>query len=115
MHSVADIAGINAITERVFRSAAGYIAGAAAAHRDEHRRGAPPDGAPTVVVSMNGNTTKAMDRGRARLEKAGYAVVTFHANGVGGRALEAFVESGRGGRRPRLHDDRARRRRWSAA
>ena len=44
---------------------------------------------------MNGNTTIAMDLGRARLQKAGYAVVTFHANGVGGRALEAFVEEGR--------------------
>ena len=76
-------------------SAAGYIVGAAAAHRDDTSRGGPDDGAPTVAVSMNGNTTMAMDLGRARLEKAGYAVVTFHANGVGGRALEAFVESGR--------------------
>ena len=93
MHSVADIAGVNVITERVFRSAAGYIAGAAAAYRDDID-GERSDSAPTVVVSMNGNTTKAMDRGRARLERAGYAVVTFHANGVGGRALEAFVDSG---------------------
>jgi uncharacterized protein (UPF0261 family) len=94
MHSVADIAGINVITERVFRSAAGYITGAAAAYRDEIGEESSAAGAPTVAVSMNGNTTKAMDRGRARLEKAGYAVVTFHANGVGGRALESFVESG---------------------
>lgn len=94
MHSVADIAGINAITERVFRSAAGYIAGAAAAHRDEKDAERADGAEPTVVVSMNGNTTRAMDRGRARIEKAGYAVVTFHANGVGGRALEAFVDSG---------------------
>ncbi len=94
MHSVADIAGINAITEPVFRSAAGYIAGAAAAHRDGQAAERSDDAAPTVVVSMNGNTTKAMDRGRARIEDAGYGVVTFHANGVGGRALEAFVESG---------------------
>lgn len=94
MHSVADIAGINVITERVFRSAAGYIAGAAAAYRDDSGAERSVDGAPTVVISMNGNTTTAMDRGRGRLEKAGYAVVTFHANGVGGRALEAFVESG---------------------
>jgi uncharacterized protein (UPF0261 family) len=94
MHSVADIAGINAITEPVFRAAAGYISGAAAAHRDGQAAAGPEDAAATVVVSMNGNTTKAMDRGRARIEDAGYSVVTFHANGVGGRALEAFVESG---------------------
>jgi uncharacterized protein (UPF0261 family) len=95
MHSVADIAGINDITEKVFNSAAGYIVGAAGAYRDERARDGSVDAAPTVVVSMNGNTTAAMDLGRARLQKAGYAVVTFHANGVGGRALEAFVESGR--------------------
>jgi uncharacterized protein (UPF0261 family) len=94
MHSVADIAGINVITEKVFLSAAGYISGAAAAYRDEGSRGGSTESAPTVAVSMNGNTTKAMDRGRARLESAGYAVVTFHANGVGGRALESFVDSG---------------------
>ena len=46
-------------------------------------------------MSMNGNTTKPMDRGRALLEEAGYAVVIFHANGVGGRALEDFASSGR--------------------
>ncbi len=95
MHSVADIAGINDITEKVFNTAAGYIVGAAAAHSDERSRGGVDDGAPTVAVSMNGNTTIAMDLGRARLQKAGYAVVTFHANGVGGRALEAFVEEDR--------------------
>jgi uncharacterized protein (UPF0261 family) len=94
MHSVADIAGINAITERVFRSAAGYIAGAAAAHRGTEAAAGSDGATPTIAVSMNGNTTKAMDRGRARLEEAGYGVVTFHANGVGGRALESFVESG---------------------
>jgi uncharacterized protein (UPF0261 family) len=95
MHSVADIAGINDITERVFNTAAGYIAGAAAAHRDGQGRSGAIDRAPTVAVSMNGNTTMAMDLGRARLREAGYAVVTFHANGVGGRALEAFVEEDR--------------------
>jgi uncharacterized protein (UPF0261 family) len=95
MHSVADIAGVNDITERVFNSAAGYIVGAAAAHRAEQSGARPIDGAPTIAVSMNGNTTAAMDLGRARLQKAGYAVVTFHANGVGGRALEAFVDEGR--------------------
>ena len=94
MHSVADIAGINDVTEKVFRTAAGYVVGAA---RMSVRDGAGPvaaEGRPTVAISMNGNTTKAMHRGRERLERAGYAVVIFHANGVGGRALEDFVASG---------------------
>lgn len=95
MHSVADIAGINDITERVYRSAAGYIVGAAGVAPTQDP--AESDGAarPTVAISMNGNTTKAMDRGRVRLAAAGWTVVTFHANGVGGRALEDFVASGK--------------------
>jgi uncharacterized protein (UPF0261 family) len=95
MHSVADIAGINEITAKVFDSAAGYIVGAATAFRE--RELDAPGGAtsPTVVISMNGNTTLAMDRGRERLEEAGFSSIAFHANGVGGRALEAFVASGR--------------------
>ncbi|HEY1853938.1 MAG TPA: Tm-1-like ATP-binding domain-containing protein [Solirubrobacterales bacterium] len=96
MHSVADIAGVNDITERVYGSAAGYITGAAAAHARHQSEGpGGEDERRTIAISMNGNTTKAMDRGRARLEGAGFAVVVFHANGVGGRALEDFVESGR--------------------
>lgn len=98
MHSVADIAGINDITERIYRTAAGYIAGAARSfvslHDEDGATGAA-DRPPTVAISMNGNTTKAMDRGRARLEATGYTAVIFHANGVGGRALEDFVGTGR--------------------
>lgn len=95
MHSVADIAGINDITERVYRSAAGYIVGAAEIFQDRGSEKSGEEQLPTIAMSMNGNTTKAMDRGRASLEAAGYAVVIFHANGVGGRALEDFAASGR--------------------
>ncbi|HEY4427969.1 MAG TPA: Tm-1-like ATP-binding domain-containing protein [Solirubrobacteraceae bacterium] len=95
MHSVADIAGLNEITEKVCRTAAGYIVGAA--RMCVAGAVQPVDGRsrPTVAVSMNGNTTTAMDHGRLRLEAEGYAVVTFHANGVGGRALEDLVSAGR--------------------
>ena len=95
MHSVADIAGINDVTEKVFRTAAGYAVGAAQMAVRGSAAATPAETRPTVAISMNGNTTKAMHRGRERLEGAGYAVVIFHANGVGGRALEDFVASGR--------------------
>jgi uncharacterized protein (UPF0261 family) len=36
-----------------------------------------------------------MSRARDRLEAAGFGVVTFHANGVGGRALEDYIATGR--------------------
>ena len=96
MHSVADIAGINDITERVFNTAAGYIVGAAAAHRDEQQprraRGRRPDR--RGLDERQHDDARWTSAGRGS-QKAGYAVVIFHANGVGGRALEAFVDSGR--------------------
>jgi uncharacterized protein (UPF0261 family) len=93
MHSVADIQGINGITGPVFRQAAGYIAGAAQATRGaRHHEGQP--GKPMIGASMNGNTTPALMLAHRLLGQAGYELVTFHANGVGGRALEDFVRDG---------------------
>ena len=94
MHSVADIAGINEITSKVYRSAAGFIVGAAAAYAKSQGTGRP-NTSRTVAISMNGNTTPALSRARAQLEGAGFEVVAFHANGAGGRALEDYVASGR--------------------
>jgi uncharacterized protein (UPF0261 family) len=99
MHSVADIIGINAITEPVYRSAAGFIFGAALAYAIATRTpGAAPETAErglTVAVSMNGNTTPALMRARDHLERRGIQFVAFHANGTGGRALEDAVRSGK--------------------
>jgi uncharacterized protein (UPF0261 family) len=92
LHSVADIAGVNAVTERIYRQAAGYIAGAARATLNGGAHTNTP--AWTIAVSMNGNTTPAITRARERLEARGLEVVAFHANGVGGRALEDFVSAG---------------------
>jgi uncharacterized protein (UPF0261 family) len=49
---------------------------------------------PTVAVSMNGNTTPAVARAIEELEQRGLSCVSFHANGVGGRAMENFIASG---------------------
>lgn len=96
MHSVADIIGVNAVTVPIYRSAAGYIYGAALAYATGGDATDPLDGtAPlTVGVSMNGNTTPSLMRARARLEKSGLRFVAFHANGTGGRALEDAVRTG---------------------
>lgn len=96
MHSVADIIGVNTITAPVYRSAAGYIYGAALAYVTEKPvRADSSDDSLTVAVSMNGNTTPALMRARTRLESHGIQFVAFHANGTGGRALEDAVQSGR--------------------
>lgn len=96
MHSVADIIGTNSVTAPVYRSAAGYIYGAALAHASGTSATKLSDTTPvTVGVSMNGNTTPALMRARDHLESRGIQFVAFHANGTGGRALEDAVRSGK--------------------
>ncbi len=92
LHSVADIAGVNAVTAPIYREAAGYIVGAARAFPAETEL---EELGPAIAVSMNGNTTPALSRATGMLESRGLSCVSFHANGTGGRALEDFVESGR--------------------
>jgi len=49
---------------------------------------------PVIVASMFGNTTGCINAAVPLLEEAGYEVLIFHANGVGGRTMESLVESG---------------------
>jgi uncharacterized protein (UPF0261 family) len=99
MHSVADIIGVNTVTSPIYRSAAGYIYGAALAYSNSAGSPVAADSAAdrvaSVAVSMNGNTTPALMRARTHLEERGIQFVAFHANGTGGRALEDTVRSGR--------------------
>jgi len=90
MHSVVDILGLNPIARSVFDNAAAAIAGMA-------RDGGGPIGAlgpSTVGLTMLGHTTPAVMRIRARLEREGYEPVVFHANGVGGPAMEDLARGG---------------------
>jgi uncharacterized protein (UPF0261 family) len=90
MHSVVDILGLNAIARAVFDNAAAAMAGMV------HSAGAPvaPLGERCVGVTMLGQTTPGVMRLRDRLEHAGHVPVVFHANGVGGPAMEALCEAG---------------------
>jgi uncharacterized protein (UPF0261 family) len=93
MYSVVDIAGINQISEAVLGNAAAAITAMAAARRV--RQSEPDDDKrPLIGASMFGVTTPAVNAARARLEELGYEVLTFHATGPGGRALEALARSG---------------------
>ncbi|BBY65544.1 hypothetical protein MHEL_37870 [Mycolicibacterium helvum] len=97
MHSVVDIIGVNTITSRIYRTAAGYIVGAAKAAMGVSTSAAADNGNSrplTVAVSMNGNTTGPLMRARAYLEERGISFIAFHANGTGGRALEDAVRTG---------------------
>jgi uncharacterized protein (UPF0261 family) len=92
MHSVADIMGVNAVTEPVYVQAAGYISGAVQARR--RPRPSNASGAALVAASMNGNTTPALMHAKERLAEMSVELVAFHANGTGGRAMEELAVQG---------------------
>jgi uncharacterized protein (UPF0261 family) len=95
MHSVVDILGVNSISLEIFDNAAAAIAGMARAYAT--RRSAAPTHPPRIEVAatMLGNTTRPLMRVRERLAARDVELVLFHANGVGGEAMEEFLEAGR--------------------
>ena len=90
MHSVIDILGLNQIARAIFDNAAAAIAGMV---RDAGR---PVSGLGerSVGITMLGQTTPGVMRVREALLEAGREPVIFHANGVGGPAMEHLIESG---------------------
>jgi uncharacterized protein (UPF0261 family) len=90
MHSVVDILGLNPIAISVFDNAAAAVVGMAT------KAGRVPSGlgGRSVGVTMLGQTTPGVMRLRDALEEAGWETVIFHANGVGGPAMEALATQG---------------------
>jgi uncharacterized protein (UPF0261 family) len=90
MHSVVDILGLNAISRSIFENAAAAMAGmvrnagAAVASLGER----------CVGITMLGQTTPGVMRMRDALKRGGCEPVIFHANGVGGPAMEHLCEAG---------------------
>ncbi|MDK3160710.1 Tm-1-like ATP-binding domain-containing protein [Kamptonema cortianum] len=93
MHSVVDILGLNTVSRTVFDSAAAAIAGMARAYEARGEMRAPQD-RQSIAATMLGNTTRPLMRVRPRIEALGYDFVIFHANGVGGPAMEKLIAEG---------------------
>ena len=89
MPAVTDVAGINSISGRILANAAAAMAGMLEA---------PPvelgEERPLIGATMFGVTTPSVTAARERLEELGYEVLTFHATGTGGRAMEGLMDSG---------------------
>jgi uncharacterized protein (UPF0261 family) len=90
MHSVIDILGINPISRAIFDNAAAAVVGMA---RDAGRP-AEALGERCVAITMLGHTTPAVMHMLPALEAGGHQPVVFHANGVGGPAMERLIEAG---------------------
>jgi uncharacterized protein (UPF0261 family) len=88
IHSVADIAGLNFITRRIIaQAAAAVVAMAAVTVPAQERR-------PLVAMTQAGVTTPGVTAIKKLLEQAGFEVVVFHCNGIGGQAMEELIREG---------------------
>jgi len=88
MHSVVDILGLNSIARQVFATAAAAVSGMAQAF-EKHTAGMATEFfRPQIAATMLGNTTRPLMTMRPQLETAGFDLVLYHANGVGGAAME---------------------------
>ena len=52
------------------------------------------DDRPLIAATMFGVTTPCVDVARARVERAGYETLVFHATGTGGLTMEKFIAEG---------------------
>ncbi len=94
MHSVVDILGLNRIARPVYDNAAAGVAGAALAYERSLATGTAANPRKQIAATMLGNTTRPLMRIRRTFEAECGDLVIFHANGVGGAALEEHVDAG---------------------
>ncbi len=84
--SIADIAGLNRVTETTLRQAAGAVMGMVAAGTVKASE------KPLIGITTLGGTTNCALQVKKELEGKGYETVIFHANGCGGRAMEEMID-----------------------
>lgn len=82
---IVDIAGLNRITRSVLSRVAAAVVGAAAVETSH----ATAIG--VVFTTMLGLTTAGVTSARELMEDGGYEVITFHATGAGGHAMERLI------------------------
>jgi uncharacterized protein (UPF0261 family) len=91
MHSIVDILGLNDISRAVYDNAAAAIAGMAHAYAKLRSAAPAPRTRKAIAATMLGNTTKPLIHIRPKFEAQGIDLVIFHANGVGGPAMEELI------------------------
>jgi len=89
MPSVVDVAALNSIIRPIIQQAAAAIVAMCGV--------IIPENATTskrIAISMFGNTSVCVDHCTELLEEKGYEVMTLHANGLGGKAMESLILEG---------------------
>ncbi|NED95215.1 UPF0261 family protein [Phytoactinopolyspora alkaliphila] len=88
MPSPVDISGLNSFTTGLLRRAAAVMLASVGAPVPEK------SAVPLVAASMFGVTTVGVVAATRAVEAAGFDVITFHANGSGGRTMESLITQG---------------------
>jgi len=89
MPSIVDVAGLNSMLKLTIQQAAAAICAMSKviAFEDKATIG-------SIAISLFGNTNACVEMCSELLKKQGYEVFTFHANGVGGKTMEALIQEG---------------------
>ncbi|MGW8301733.1 MAG: Tm-1-like ATP-binding domain-containing protein [Desulfobacterales bacterium] len=88
IHSVADLLGVNSVSGRILDKAAAGISGMVQSSWQ------PDQNKKRIALPFFGFITPAAEATRHALEKRGYEVIAFHANGTGGMAMEELAAQG---------------------
>lgn len=90
LHSVADVQGLNSITQEVLSNGAQALVGMVKNRLPEKPAGQTK---PAIGLTMFGVTTPCIQQITAQLEND-FDCLVFHATGVGGRSMEKLMDSG---------------------
>jgi uncharacterized protein (UPF0261 family) len=88
IHSVVDLLGVNSISGMILEKAAGAICGMV---RSRWKAKAKKK---RIALTFFGFITKGAEEIKHSLERLGYEVIPFHANGTGGMAMEELASEG---------------------
>jgi uncharacterized protein (UPF0261 family) len=88
IHSVVDLLGVNSISGMILDKAAGAICGMVKSPWKANAK------KKRIALSFFGFITKGAEEVKRSLEERGYEVVSFHANGTGGMAMEELAREG---------------------
>lgn len=87
--SIVDVAGLNPISEKVFKEGVGAICGMAKMDYTPSI-----EQKPVIAATMFGNTTDCVNMCRESLVGKGFEVLVFHCTGTGGKTMESLVADG---------------------
>lgn len=87
--SVVDVADLNSIILPVIDQAAAAIVAMGRVKKEKLK-----ETNKIIAISMFGNTTDCVNECTRILQEKGYEVMAFHANGLGGKAMESLIREG---------------------